>query len=153
MPIGQVTSSIKKLPRVGVFFLRNNLVSWFSKKHNNISLSIMEAEYSTVSNICSQLIWMKSMLQDYGVAQDVASSSMTLYCDNIIAINIFKNLVWHSRTKHIDIRHHFIQSLVQDKVIELKHVPTYHQLPDFFTKGTDASRFETLRPSLGLCVL
>ena len=96
---------------------------------------------------------MKSMLQDYGVVQDAASFNTTLHCDNICAINISKNPVQHSRTKHIDIRHHFIRSLVDDKVIELKHVPTDHQLVDIFTKGLDASQFETLRTSLGMCVM
>ena len=95
---------------------------------------------------------MKSMLQDYGVTNDAATSSMTLYCDNRSAINISKNLVQHSCTKHIDIQHHFIRSLVEDKVIELKHVPMEHQLADIFTKGLDASLFETLRTSLGFCI-
>ena len=66
------------------------------------------------------------MLQDYGITKDATSSSMTLYCDNLSDINISKNLVQHSCTKHIDIRHLFIQSFVEDKVIELKHVPTEH---------------------------
>ena len=92
------------------------------------------------------------MLQDYGVSKDAVAPSMTLYCDNLNAINISKNLVQHSRTKHIDFHHHFIQSLVEDKVIELKHGPTEHQLADIFAKGLDASQFETLRTSLGLCI-
>ena len=54
------------------------------------------------------------MMQDYGVAQDVAAYGLTLYCDNINTINISKNLVQHSRTKHIDIQHHFIESLIED---------------------------------------
>ena len=80
------------------------------------------------------------MLQDYGVTKDVVASSMTIYCDNLNAINISKNHVQHSCAKHINILHHFIQSLVEDKVIKLKHVPTEHQLADIFTKGLDASR-------------
>ena len=92
------------------------------------------------------------MLQDYGVTKDAITSSMALYCDNLNAINISKNPVQHSRTKHIDIRHHFIRSLIEDKVIELKHVPTEHQLTDIFTKRLDASRFETLYTSLGVCI-
>ena len=95
---------------------------------------------------------MKSMLQDYVVIKDVAASGMTLYCDNLNAINISKNLVQHSRTKHIDNCHHFIRSLVKKKVIEVKHVPIEHQLVDIFTKGLDTSRFETLQSFLGLCI-
>ncbi|XP_050874995.1 secreted RxLR effector protein 161-like [Lathyrus oleraceus] len=83
----------------GCFFLGNNLISWFSKKQNSVSLSIVEAEYITAGSSCSQLIWMKQMLEEYNVQQDV----MTLYCYNLSSIDISKNPIQHSRTKHIDI--------------------------------------------------
>ncbi|CAM8902256.1 unnamed protein product [Rhodiola kirilowii] len=117
----------------GCFFLGNNLVSWFSKKQNNISLSTTEAEYIADGSCCTQIIWMKQMLEEYGVEQDV----MTLYYDNMSAINISKNLVQHSRTKHINIRRHFIRELVEKKVITLKHVSTEKQLAYIFTKPLD----------------
>lgn len=90
---------------------------------------------------------MKQMLQEYNVLQDVT----TLYCDNMSAINILKYLVQHSRTKHIDLQHHFIRELVEAKVIPLEHVRTNKQLADIFIKPLDASRFESLRVALGLC--
>ena len=90
---------------------------------------------------------MKQMLSEYNVTQDV----MTLYCDNLSAINISKNPIQHSRTKHIDIRHHFIRDLVEEKVIKLEHVATELQLADIFTKALDASQFENLRGKLGIC--
>ncbi|CAM8894044.1 unnamed protein product [Rhodiola kirilowii] len=133
----------------GCFFLGNNLVSWFSKKQNSISLSTAEAEYIAAGSSCTQMLWMKQMLKEYGVKQDV----MTLYCDNMSAINISKNPVQHSRTKHIDIRHHFIRELVEKKIITLTHVSTEKQLADIFTKALDNLQFETLRSSLGLCVI
>ncbi|CAM8880867.1 unnamed protein product [Rhodiola kirilowii] len=114
----------------GYVFLGNNLVSWFSKKQNSISLSTAEAEYINAGSCCTQLLWMKQMLSEYGVEQE----EMTLYCDNMSAISISKNLVQHSRTKHIDIRHHFIRELVEQKVVTLKHVTTDKQLADIFTK-------------------
>ena len=79
----------------GCFFLGNNLVSCFSKKQNLISLSTAEAKYITVSSSCTQLLWMKQMLEDYGVQQGF----LTLYYDNMSAISISKNPVQHSRTK------------------------------------------------------
>ncbi|CAM8883048.1 unnamed protein product [Rhodiola kirilowii] len=133
----------------GCFFLGNNLVSWFSKKQNSISLSTAEAEYTAAGSCCTQLLWMKQMLSEYGVKQ----KEMTLYCDNMSAISISKNPVQHSRTKHIDIRHHFIRELVEQKVVTLKHVTTDKQLADIFTKPLDAAQFKTLRSSLGLCVV
>ena len=71
---------------------------------------------------------------------------VTLYYDNISAFKFFKNPVQNSRPEHII--HHFIRHMVEDKVIELKHIPTVHQLTDIFTKGPNAFRFETLRLSL-----
>src|ERR1044072_2055643 len=101
----------------GCFFLGNNLISWFSKKQNFVSLSTAEAEYIAAGSSCTQLLWMKQMLEEYNVAQHV----MTLFCDNLSAINISKNPVLHSRAKHIDIRHHFIRDLIEDKIITLEH--------------------------------
>ncbi|GAA0166486.1 hypothetical protein LIER_21630 [Lithospermum erythrorhizon] len=78
---------------------------------------------------------------------------LSLYCDNLSAINISKKPVQHSQTKHIDIRYHFISELVEDKVISLEHVRTYKQLADIITKALDSIRFESFRSSLGLCVI
>ncbi|CAM8940739.1 unnamed protein product [Rhodiola kirilowii] len=133
----------------GCFFLGNNLVYWFSKKQNSISLSTAEVEYIVVGSCCTQLLWMKQMMSEYGVEQ----KEMTWYCDNMSAISISKNPIHHSRKKHIDIRHHFIRELVEQKVVTLKHVSTDKQLTDIFTKPLDAAQFETLRSSLGLCVV
>jgi len=104
----------------GCFFLGNNLISWFSKKQNCVSLSTAEDEYIAAGSSCSQLVWMKKMLKEYNVEQDV----LTLYCDNLSAINISKNPIQHSRTNHINIRHHFIRDLVEEKVVTLEHVDT-----------------------------
>src|ERR1051325_6315940 len=125
----------KKSTSGGCFFLGNNLISWFSKKQNCVSLSTTEAEYIAAGSSCSQMVWMKQMLTEYNVTQDV----MTLYCDNLSAINISKNPIQHSRTKHIDLRHHFIKDLVEEKVTKLEHVATELQLTDIFTKALDAS--------------
>ena len=133
----------------GCFYVGNNLVAWLSKKQNSISLSTAEAEYIAAGSGCTQLLWMKQMLSDYGLKQDV----MTLFCDNMSAISISKNPVQHSRTKHIDIRYHFIRELVEEKVISLEHIPTENQLADLFTKPLDTLRFEFLRKSLGVCSL
>ncbi|XP_058783673.1 secreted RxLR effector protein 161-like [Vicia villosa] len=89
----------RKSTSEGCFFLRNNLISCLSKKQNYVSLSTAEAEYIAVGSNCSQLVWMKQMLNEYTVSLNV----MTLYCDNLSAINISKNPIQHSRTKHIDI--------------------------------------------------
>ena len=94
----------------GCFQVGNNLVSWMSKKQNSISLSTAKAEYVVADSCCTQLLWMQKLLHDYGICQE----HLTIYCNNTSAINISKNPVQHSRTKHIEIRHHFIRELIED---------------------------------------
>jgi len=132
----------------GCFFHRNNLISWFSKKQNCVSLSTAEAEYIAAGSSCSQLVWMKQMLKENNVEQNV----LTLYCDNLSAINISKNPIQHSRTKHIDVRQHFIRDLVEEKVVTLEHVDTEEQLANIFTKALDAKQFENLRGKFRICL-
>jgi hypothetical protein len=76
---------------------------------------------------------------------------MIINRDNISAINISKNLVQHSRTKHIDIRHHFLRDLMESEVVSLFFIPTNNQLADVLTKPLDGSRFKSLRKAIGVC--
>ena len=119
------------------------------QKEDSTSLSTAEAEYIAAGSCCTQLLWMKQMMLDFGITQ----GTMSVFCDNQSAIDISKNPVQHSRTKHIDIRHHFIRDLVEEKIITLHHIPTENQLADIFTKPLDATRFESLRKSLGISTI
>ena len=124
----------------GCFYVRANLVAWMSKKQNSVSLSTAEVEYITAGSCCSQFLWMKKLLSDYGISQD----TMIIYCDNSNAIDISKNPVQHSETKHIEIRYHFTRDLVERKIVALDYIPTERQNADIFTKPLDRSKFETL---------
>lgn len=75
----------------------------------------------------------------------MVKNTMSIMCDNSSVINISKNHVLHSQTKHIEIRYHFIRDLVEDKIDSLDHVCTKHQLDDILTKPLDSIRFEFLR--------
>jgi hypothetical protein len=127
-------------------FLGRSLVSWSSKKQNCISLSSTEAEYVAAASCCSQLLWMRQTLKEYGVHCD----KVPLLCDNESAIKIGHNPVLHSRTKHIEIRHHFIRDHINRGDIELSYVPTKIQLADMFTKPLDEARFTFLRHELNI---
>jgi len=133
----------------GCFYVGNNLVAWMSKKQASISLSTAEAEYIAAGSCCTQLLWMKTQLGDYRFTQD----TMIINCDNTSAINISKNPVQHSRTKHIDIRHHFLRDLVESEVVSLSFIPTENQLANILTKPLDGSRFESLRKAIGVCAM
>ena len=127
-------------------FLGRSLVCWSSKKQNCISLSTAEAEYVAAASGCTQLLWMRQTLRDYGVDND----KVPLLCDNESAIKIAYNPVQHSRTKHIEIRNHFIRDHVARGDIELQYVPTKDQLADIFTKPLDEARFSYLRNELNI---
>ena len=130
----------------GCFYVGNNLVSWVSKKQNSISLSTVEAEYIAVGSCCTQLLWMRKLLHDYGICQ----KHLTIYCDNTSAINISKNPIQHSRTKHIEIRHHFIRELVEDGTLTLEFIHTDDQKADLFTKPLNSKHFEFLCQNIGV---
>jgi len=127
-------------------FLGRSLVCWSSKKQNCISLSTAEAEYVAAASGCTQLLWMRQTLKEYGVICD----KVPLLCDNESAIKIAYNPVQHSRTKHIEIRNHFIRDHVARGDIELIYVPTKDQLADIFTKPLDEARFSYLRNELNI---
>ncbi|GJS75626.1 copia protein [Tanacetum coccineum] len=121
-------------------------VSWSSKKQKSTAISTTEAEYIALSGCCAQILWMRSQLRDYGFA----FNKIPMYCDNQSAIALCCNSVQHSRSKHIDIRHHFIKEQVERKVVELYFVETKYQLADIFTKALPRERFATLLPLLGV---
>ncbi|GKB11114.1 retrovirus-related pol polyprotein from transposon TNT 1-94 [Tanacetum coccineum] len=127
-------------------FLGDKLVSWSSKKQTSTSISSTEAEYIAMSGCCAQILWMRSQLSDYGFAYN----HIPLYCDNKSAIALCYNHIQHSRSKHIDIRHHFIREQVEKGVVELYFMRIEYQLADIFTKALPRERFEFILPRLGM---
>ena len=127
--------------------LANSLASPWCVGHlrsKTAYLSTAEAEYVAGASGCTQLLWMRQTLRDYGVDND----KVPLLCDNESAIKIAYNPMQHSRTKHIEIRNHFIRDHVARGDIELQYVPTKDQLADIFTKPLDEARFCYLRNEL-----
>nr|GEZ20949.1 copia protein [Tanacetum cinerariifolium] len=110
------------------------------------TISTTEAEYIAMSGCCAQILWMRSQLTDYGFD----FNKIPLYCDNRSAIALCCNNVQHSRSKHIDIRHHFIREQVERGVVELYFVSTDYQLTDIFTKALPRQRFQFILPRLGM---
>ncbi|KAK6163779.1 hypothetical protein DH2020_000643 [Rehmannia glutinosa] len=129
--------------------LGNRLVSWFSKKQNSIATSTAEAEYIATGSCCAQVLWMRQQLRDY----EVEEKEIPIMCDNTSAIAITQNPVLHSRTKHIDVRYHFIRDHVEKRDITLEYISTDKPLADIFTKPLCESRFEELKHELGLIEL
>nr|GFC16264.1 retrovirus-related Pol polyprotein from transposon TNT 1-94 [Tanacetum cinerariifolium] len=131
----------------GIQFLGGGkLVSWSSKKQDYTSMSFAEAEYVSLSAYYAQVLWMRTQLTDYGFHFD----KIPMYCDSKAAIAISCNLVQHSRTKHVDVRYHFIKEKVEKGIVELFFVETEYQLADLFTKALPEERFKYLVRRLGM---
>ncbi|GJW60479.1 retrovirus-related pol polyprotein from transposon TNT 1-94 [Tanacetum coccineum] len=116
------------------------LTSWFSKKQTALAISTTEAEYVSAGKACQQALWMKQALIDY----DVRLDDVPIMCDNKGAIDLSKNPVQHSRTKHIEIRHHFLRDNVQKGHISIEKVPSADNIADILTKPLKRESFNYL---------
>ncbi|GJR99498.1 retrovirus-related pol polyprotein from transposon TNT 1-94 [Tanacetum coccineum] len=130
----------------GIQFLGDKLVRWMSKKQDCTAMSSAEAEYVTLSGSCAQVMWMRTLLKDYGFNYN----KIPLYCDSQSAIAISCNPVQQSHTKHIHTRYHFIKEQVENGIIELNIVRTEYQLADMFTKALLEDRFQYLVRRIGM---
>ncbi|GKA09456.1 retrovirus-related pol polyprotein from transposon TNT 1-94 [Tanacetum coccineum] len=122
------------------------LTSWFSKKQTALAISTTKAEYVSARKACQQALWMKQALIDY----DVRLDDVSIMCDNKGAIDLSKNLVQHSRTKHIEIRHHFLRDNVQKGHISIEKVSSVDNIADILTKPLKRESFNYLRLGLGM---
>ncbi|GKA61841.1 hypothetical protein Tco_0761360 [Tanacetum coccineum] len=127
-------------------FLGDRLVRWSSKRQKSAAISSTKAEYIALSGYCAQILWMRSQLTNYGLG----FNKIPMYRDNKSAITLCCNNVQYSRSKHIDIRFHFIKEQVENRVVELYFVNTEYQLTDIFTKALCRERINFLIDKLGM---
>ncbi|KAJ9558313.1 hypothetical protein OSB04_012927 [Centaurea solstitialis] len=130
----------------GCQFLGGRLVSWQCKKQTIVSQSTTEAEYIAASQCCSQVLWIQNQMQDYGLS----FLQTPIYIDNNSAISIVNNPVKHSKTKHVEIKYHFIRDCNEKKLIQVLKVHTDDQYADLFTKAFDVGRFTFLVTGVGM---
>lgn len=130
-----------------VFMLSNGPISWKSKKQPTIALSSTEAEYISATLAVQESIWLRKLLVELSHPQDNAT---IIYEDNQGCIALSKNAAHHNRTKHIDIKYHFIREKIANNIIKLIYIPTNENIADLFTKGLNRLKFEELRQKLGI---
>ncbi|GJU89667.1 putative ribonuclease H-like domain-containing protein [Tanacetum coccineum] len=129
----------------GCQFLGSRLISWQCKKQTVVANSTTEAEYIAASHCCGQVLWIQNQMLDYGFN----FMQTKIHVDNESAICVVKNPVYHSKTKHIEIRHHFIRDSYEKRLIEMVKIHTDHNVADLLTKAFDVSRFNFLVASIG----
>lgn len=131
-----------------IFSLGSGVISWSSKKQSTVALSSSEAEYAALTSAACQAIWLRWLLSDFLQEQEGA---IEIYYDNMSAINLTKNVIFHSRTKHNDIRHHFIRELVSKGDIAMKFCTTNQQMVDILTKSLASKKQDFFMMKMGVC--
>ena len=130
----------------GCQFLGCRLISWQCKKQTMVATSTTEAEYVAAANCCGQVLWLQNQLLDYGYN----FLHTIIHIDNSSTICIIKNPVQHSKTKHIEIRHHFIRDCNEKRLIQVMKIASDNNFADLFTKAFDVGRFQYLVASIGM---
>lgn len=130
-----------------IFKLSNGPITWTSKRQTVVSLSTAEAEYIAACLTVKDSIWIRKLLSELGHS---CGSSTPIYIDNQSTIKLVRNPEFHSRTKHIDVKFHFIREKYDNHEINVLYVCTRNQIADLFTKALPKEKFENLRCEMGL---
>ncbi|KAJ1254552.1 hypothetical protein BS78_K033800 [Paspalum vaginatum] len=133
-----------------MFFLETCPISWQSQKQKVVALSTCEAEYIAGAAATCHGIWLRRLLEEI-TGQSVAAPILRI--DNKSAIELAKNPVLHSRSKHIDIKFHFIRDCVEKGQVILEQVGTGQQLADVLTKPFGKNNLERMRTQVGMVVI
>jgi len=111
-----------------------------------VALSTTEAEFIAITEACKELLWMKKFVQELGFQQQM----YVLFCDSQSAIHLGKNPTFHCRSKHIDVRYHWIRDILDSKLLELEKIHTDDNNSDMMTKTLPKEKFETCQFISGL---
>lgn len=130
-----------------VFTLAGAPIAWACKKNNNICLSSTEAEYKALTSAAKEAVWSRRCLEEFGQKQN---SPTTVYCDNSGAIALTNNPVFHARTKHIAVHHHYIRDTVAEGEIVVQHVGTKDNVADALTKSLPVEALKRHCQTMGL---
>ncbi|RVW25702.1 Retrovirus-related Pol polyprotein from transposon RE1 [Vitis vinifera] len=128
-------------------FFGGNLVAWKSKKQSVVSRSSAESEYRAMAQATCEIIWIHQLLCEVGMKCTMLAK---LWCDNQAALHIVANLVYHERTKHIEVDCHFIHEKIEENLVSTGYVKTREQLGDIFTKALNGTRVDYFCNKLGM---
>jgi hypothetical protein len=130
-----------------VFFLGGNVITWQSQKQRVVALSSCEAEYIAGATAACQGVWLARLLAEL---KGEEAGTFSLNIDNQSAVALSKNPVFHDRSKHIDVKYHYIRECVEENRVQLQSIGTVEQLADICTKALGRERFCELRSKLGV---
>ena len=124
-----------------VVFLGNSSITWSAKKQSVVFRSSTEAEYKSLALTTAELYWLRMLLKDWRV---YLYHPPILWCDNVLALALASNHIFHARTKHIEVDYQFVWEKVLNRDMVIKYISTLDQLADLFTKSLPSPRFHAL---------
>jgi hypothetical protein len=130
-----------------LYFLGDNVITWQSQKQKVVALSSCEAEYIAATTAACQGVWLARLLAEF---KGTTPATVNLKIDSQSAIQLSKNPVFHDRSKHIDLRYHFIRDCIEENRVQLEFIGTKDQLADILTKALGREQFCALRFRLGV---
>ncbi|KAL5717463.1 hypothetical protein ACHQM5_010458 [Ranunculus cassubicifolius] len=128
-------------------FYGKNIISWGAKKQQTVARSSTEAGYRALASTSAEISWLCQLFKDLNVSLPACP---TIWTDNLSAMALAKNPVYHARTKHIEVDYHYVRELVTRGLLQLKYIHTQDQVADIFTKPLSAPRFNTLQFKLSV---
>ncbi len=128
------------------FTIGGIVVSWISRLQRVVSLSLVEEEYVALTEASKEMIWLQRFMEELRKKH----KSIRLYCDSQSAIHLAKNLAFHSKTKHIQLRYHFIRSILEDGQLKLEKIHTSQNTADMLTKEVTREKLSTCSVSVGI---
>ena len=123
------------------------MISWFSRKQSCVALSTVEAEYVAACSASCEAVWLWKLLSELF---DLPLEATSIFCDNQSCVKLSENPVFHDRSKHIEIKNHYIMDIVQRGAVKLLYVVTDEQIADVLTKPLARVKFEYFRERLGV---
>lgn len=121
-----------------MFTLGGNTISWKSGLQRVVALSTTESEYMALIEDVKEAVWLKGLMMEFVYDQ----KAVEIYCDSQSAITLSKNNVHHERTKHIDVKYHYIRDVISDGTVEVLKISTEKNPADIFTKALVVSKFQ-----------
>jgi histone deacetylase 1/2 len=127
--------------------VRSNILSWNAKKQAMVSRSSTEAEYKSLVNATTEVMWVPTLPDELEVSQ---SKAAVLWCDYIGATYLSANPMFHARTKHIEVDYHFVHERVAQKLLDIRFISSRDQVADGFTKSLSTCQLEVFLCNLNL---
>lgn len=131
-----------------VFCIGAGAISWSAKRQPTIALSSLEAEYMALTQASKEALWIKRLLNEFGIN----IPTVIIFGDNQGSLALAKNSVFHARSKHIDIQHHFIRDTIKSGEVEVQYLPTEYMVADVLTKSLPTEMFRKHARAMGVAL-